>query len=157
MWRVVKFLNWNLTRRKIFNSKSCFLNLLFRFLLHCYQSVTENNFMVWCKKILYDCVACDCLTIGTIFLLFASFLALGFLMGVVSISFALPFDLEIRNWLVYKVLNLKDTKLLSKLPWPSRKKSTIFIISNSNLVFFSFSILSANTETLVCVVFVFWK
>ena len=66
-------------------------------------------------------------------------------------------SLEFRKWLVYKDIILKDTKLLSKIPWPSRKQSTIFISSNSNLVFLNFSILSANTEPLVCVVFVFWK
>ena len=66
-------------------------------------------------------------------------------------------SLEFRKRLVCKDFILKDTKLLSKLPWPSRKQSTIFISSNSNLVFSTFSILSANTEPLVCVVFVFWK
>ena len=57
--------------------------------------------------------------------------------------------------LVYKDLILKHTKLLSKLPCPSRKQSTIFISSNSNLVFLTFSILSANTEPLIYVDFVF--
>ena len=66
-------------------------------------------------------------------------------------------SLEFRKWLVYKVLILKDTKQLSKVPWRSRKQSTNFISSNSNIVFLTFSILSANTEPLVCVVFVFWK
>ena len=64
---------------------------------------------------------------------------------------------EFRKWLVYKDSVLRDTKLPSKLPWPSRKQSTIFISSSSNLVFLTFSILSANTEPLVCVVFVLWK
>ena len=64
---------------------------------------------------------------------------------------------EFRKWLVYKDFILKDTKLLSNLPWPSRKQSTVFISSNSNLIFLTFSILSAKTEPLVCVVFVFWK
>ena len=64
-------------------------------------------------------------------------------------------SLEFRKSLVYKDLFLKDTKLLSKLPGPSRKQSTIFISSNSNLVFLTFSVLSANTEPLVCVAFVF--
>ena len=66
-------------------------------------------------------------------------------------------SLDFKKWLVYKDLNSKDNKLLSSLPWPSRKQSTIFISSSSNLVFLTFSILSANTERLVCVVFVFWK
>ena len=64
---------------------------------------------------------------------------------------------EFRKQLVYKVLLLKGTKLLSKLPWPSRKHSTFFISSNSNLVILTFSIFYANTEPLVCFVFVFWK
>ena len=81
-----------MTRRKIFSSKSRFSNLL-GFLLHCYQSATENNFMAWCGKIFDECVACVCLTIGTTFLVIAFFMALGFLMGVLTVSFALPIDL----------------------------------------------------------------
>ena len=34
-----------------------------------------------------------CLTIGTIFFVIAFFMALGFLLGVLTISFALPIDL----------------------------------------------------------------
>ena len=49
--------------------------------------------MAWGKQIFYECVACVCLTIGTIFLLIAFFMVLGFLMGVLTISFALPVDL----------------------------------------------------------------
>ena len=48
--------------------------------------------MFWGKNILYECVACVCLTFGNIFLLIAFFLSLGFLMGVMTISFALPID-----------------------------------------------------------------
>ena len=44
------------------------------------------------KKVFYECVACDCLTFGTTFLVIAFFMALGFLMGVMTISFALPID-----------------------------------------------------------------
>ena len=99
--------------------------------------------MAWCKKPFYECVACVCLTIGTFFLVIAFFMALGFLMGVLTKSFALPIDLYRSLWisekrLVYKDFILKDTKLLSKLPWPSRKQSTIPISSNSNLVFLLF-------------------
>ena len=68
------------------------LNLLFRLLLHCYQRATENNFMAWCKKIFYESVACVCATIGAIFLVIAFFMALRFLLGVLTISFALPID-----------------------------------------------------------------
>ena len=66
-------------------------------------------------------------------------------------------SLEFRKWLVYNDFIFKDTKLLSKLPWPSRKQSTIFISSNSNLAFLTFSILSAKTDPLVCIDLVFWK
>ena len=72
----------------------------------------------WCKRFFYECVVCVCLTFATIFFFIAFFMALGFLMGVMTISFALPIDLyraslEVRKWLVYKDFILKDTKLLS--------------------------------------------
>ena len=54
--------------------------------------------MAWGKNILYECVACVCLTFGTIFLLIVFFMALGFLMGVMTISFALPIDLYKFLW-----------------------------------------------------------
>ena len=76
---------------------------------------------------------------------------------ICTTNWFIQISLDFRKWLVYKDLILKVTKLLSKLPWPSRKQSAIFISSKSNLVFLIFSILSANTEPLVCVVFVFWK
>ena len=44
------------------------------------------------KKIFYQCVACVCLRFGTIFLVIDSFVALGFLVDVMTISFALPYD-----------------------------------------------------------------
>ena len=77
--------------------------------------------MAWAKMVFYECVACVCLTFGIIFLLIAFFVALGFLMGVMTISFALPIafiqiSLEFRKWLVYKDFILKDTKLLVYLP-----------------------------------------
>ena len=50
------------------------------------------------KRFFYECVACVCLTIGTIFLLIAFFMALGFLMDVLTVSFALPFDLYKSLW-----------------------------------------------------------
>ena len=46
--------------------------------------------MAWREKIFYECVACVCLTIGAIFLVIAFFMALVFLLGVLTISFALP-------------------------------------------------------------------
>ena len=54
--------------------------------------------MAWCKKIFYEYVTCVCLTIGTIFLVITFFLALGFLLGVLTISFALPIDLHKTLW-----------------------------------------------------------
>ena len=59
------------------------------------------------KKILYECVACVCFTFGTIFLVIAFFMAIGFLIGVMTISFAQTIDsyeivLEFGKWLVYK-------------------------------------------------------
>ena len=68
------------------------------------------------EKIFYECVACVCLTFGTILLVIAFFMALGFLMGVMTTSFALPINytnlFAIRKWLVYKDFILKNTKLL---------------------------------------------
>ena len=55
--------------------------------------------MAWVKKIFYECVACVCLTFGTIFLVIAFFMALGFLMGVLTISFAIPIDLYKTLWI----------------------------------------------------------
>ena len=54
--------------------------------------------MAWAKKIFYECVACVCLTFGTIFLVIAFFMALRLLMGVMTISFALPIDLYKSLW-----------------------------------------------------------
>ena len=54
--------------------------------------------MAWCKKIFYECVACVCLTIGTIFFVITFFMALGFLLDVLTISFALPIDLHKTLW-----------------------------------------------------------
>ena len=50
------------------------------------------------KKILYDCVACVCLTFGIIFLVIAFFMALGFLVGVMIVSIALPIDFFKSLW-----------------------------------------------------------
>ena len=44
--------------------------------------------MAWGKKVFYECVTFVCLTFGTIFLVIVFIMALGFLMGVMSISFA---------------------------------------------------------------------
>ena len=95
----MKILIENMTRRKflvqnhafyIFFSDSCCIVI---------KVLPTCRFMVWCKKIFYECVACVCLTIGTIFLVIALFMALGFLMGVLTISFTLPIDLYKSLWI----------------------------------------------------------
>ena len=55
--------------------------------------------MGWSKKIFYECVGCACFTFGTIFLVIVFLMALGFLMGVMTISFALPIDLYKSLWI----------------------------------------------------------
>ena len=57
----------------------------------------------WGKKVFYESVACDCLTIGTMFLVTAFSMALGFLVGVMTISFALPIDIYNSLWNSEKV------------------------------------------------------
>ena len=76
---------------------------------------------------------------------------------ICTTNWFIQISLEFKEWLIYQDFVLKDTELLSKLPCPSRKQSTIFLSSNSNFVFLNFSILSANTDSLVWVYFVFWK
>ena len=45
------------------------------------------------KKLFYECMAFVCLICGTIFLVFGFFMAIGFLMGAMTISFALAIDI----------------------------------------------------------------
>ena len=52
-----------------------------------------------CKMIFYECVVCVCLTFGTMLLPIAFFMAIGFLVGVMTISFALPIDLYKSLWI----------------------------------------------------------
>ena len=52
----------------------------------------------WGKNFLYEYVACVCLTFRTIFLFIAFFLAIGFLMGVMTMSIALPIDFYKYLW-----------------------------------------------------------
>ena len=54
--------------------------------------------MAWNKKIFYGCVAYVCLAFGLILLVIAFSLAFGFLMGVMTISFALTTDLYKPLW-----------------------------------------------------------
>ena len=76
---------------------------------------------------------------------------------ICNTNWFIKISLEFIKWLAYKDFMLKDTKLLAQLPWPSRKQFTIFISSISNLVLLTCSILSANTDPLICVSSVFWK
>ena len=55
--------------------------------------------MAWGKKFFYECMVCVSLTFDTILLLIAFFMAIGFLMGVMTISFALPIDLYESLWI----------------------------------------------------------
>ena len=50
------------------------------------------------KKIFNERVACVCLTFGIIFLAIACFMAIGFLMAVMTTSFALPNDFYKSLW-----------------------------------------------------------
>ena len=52
----------------------------------------------WVEKLLYESVACVCLTFGTVFLVNASFMAIRFLMGMMTISVALAIDLNKTLW-----------------------------------------------------------
>ena len=76
---------------------------------------------VWGKKLYIESVACVCFTFDTIFLNFAFFMTIGYLMGVMTISFALTIDLikilwsSENGWLT----NVFFEKLPVKLPWPS--------------------------------------
>ena len=69
--------------------------ILATFFSKCSQIV---GFWPGVKRFFYECVACVCLTIGTILLLNAFFMALGFLIGVLIISFALPIGLYKSLW-----------------------------------------------------------
>ena len=102
-------------------------------------------------------VTCLCLIFGAIHLLFFSFL--GLIMAVMTISFGLPLHFFKAFWVaksgeLMKFFFAKVTIMLLYLPQRTRKHSTSF--SNSNLYFVSYisSILSANTDPLVCDEFV---
>ena len=58
--------------------------------------------MAWGKKIFCECVACICLTFGTVFLVIGSFMTLEFMMGVMTISIAQPIDLCKSLWVSEK-------------------------------------------------------
>ena len=73
--------------------------------------------MAWGRNIFYEFVACVCVRFCTIFLVIAFFMTIGFSISLMTVSFALPIGLykslwKSENWLVHKVFNLKDIKLL---------------------------------------------
>ena len=74
--------------------------MLFIFSDSCCIVIKEQPVGLWLGvNFFYECVACVCLTFGTIFLVIAFFMALGFLMGVLTTSFALPIDLYKSLWI----------------------------------------------------------
>ena len=114
-WRVVKLSNQNLTRClfffNIWRVVNFFIqNLLFKstfqilaeLLSKCYQHQKTTCWIMttsWGKKkVFYECVAYVCLTFGTIFLVIAFFMALGCLMRVMTLPFAVSIDLYKSLW-----------------------------------------------------------
>ena len=99
--------------------KSSF-QILAELLSKCYQhqrTISGKITTAWDKKIFNECVAGVFLTFGTIFLVIAFFMAIGFLMGVMIVSFALPIGLFKSFWnsekgQFTKFLFLNYTKLL---------------------------------------------
>ena len=78
-----------------------YLQILAELLSDCYQHQRKTcgkMTTAWCKRFFYECVVCVCLTFGAICLVIAFFMALGFLMGVMTISFGLPIDLYKSLW-----------------------------------------------------------
>ena len=56
------------------------------------------------KNLFYERVACVCLTFGITSLVFATFVALVFLMGVITFLFSLPVDLHKSLWITEVVI-----------------------------------------------------
>ena len=83
--------------------------------------------MAWEKKI-YECVACVCFLFGTNFSVVAFFMAVGFLMGVMTISFALPIDFY--NFFgIQKVVSLQRfsfTRFQTTIKFTMTTKKTIY-------------------------------
>ena len=102
IWQVVKFFTQNLLFKWSFqipaeSSSNCYQNQK----TACWTLTMAWGWtmtMAWGKKSFYECVACVCLRSGTIFLVIAFFMALEFLMGVMTISYALTVDLNKSLW-----------------------------------------------------------
>ena len=60
---------------------------------------SKNTWLLEIGACVLECVACVYFTFGIIFLLIAFFMALGFLMGALIISFEQPIDLYKSLWL----------------------------------------------------------
>ena len=173
IWRVAKILNHNLTLSVFSNSKSdtlwkflfkiCFSNHLFRLSLSYYQRTTCWILTMSCGKKIFLRVCGMCLS-HVWYYLFGYCLLYGtWVLGgcddeiICTTRWFIQISLDFRKWLVHKDFILRDIKILVYLPWPSRTQSTIFISSDSNLVFLTCSFLSAKTDPpLVCVILVFW-
>ena len=91
---VKQFLFQNLTFLSIFQILA---ELLSTFCLYQRQTCKKMTTTL-CNKLFYEFGACVCLIISTNFLIILFFMAIGFLMGLITISFALPIDLYNPLW-----------------------------------------------------------
>ena len=78
--------------------------------------------VAWGVKIVNGCVACVCLTFGTIFLVIALFMSIGLLMGVMAKSFALPIDL-------YKSLSNSRNSLFTEIFFKRYKITSVITMT----------------------------
>ena len=122
IWRVVffQFRIWRVKKFSIQNVlfKLCFLDSGWTVTKVVQRTSCWKMTTATCKKFFYECVACFCLTFGIIFLVIAFFMALGFLLGVLTIicttNWLIQSSLQFRKRLVYKDFILKDFKQSGK-------------------------------------------
>ena len=92
----VFYQNHNLNLWFFFRFKIWCSNRVFRFqenyyMCHQHQrTICWKRTTTWTKKLFHECVACVCLTFCTSFRFIAFFMSIGFFMGVMTSSFALP-------------------------------------------------------------------
>ena len=91
IWHVLKFLNQNLLFKSSFQ-------ILAEILSKSKNNLLDNDVGLEWKKISRVCGMCLSLTFGTIILVIAIFMALGFLMGKTILSIALPIDFYKSFW-----------------------------------------------------------
>ena len=168
MWRVVFFCFENLTHCKLFYSKSAF-QIIFSdsrwFIIKISTYIKEQLVEKWQGlEVQRLFTSVWHVFVSRLILTFGSCVLYGnWVLGgcddyiFCTTNWFTKIYLEFKKRLVYKDFILKDTKLLVKLPRPSRKHSTFFISTNSSLLFLNCSILSAKTDSLVCIDLVFWK